>query len=94
MALLPSAFAVFRPSFLIAGALVALGTVGAHTVTRTARSRVAAFDFTGADGVYALVGAGVTHALGSLVGLGRLTRPVALGMVATGALTTKLELTE
>lgn len=94
MALLQSAFAVFRPSFLITGALVALGTVGAHTATRTLNERVVALDFTGADGVYALVGAGVTHALGSLFGLGRLTRPVALGMVATGALVTKLELTE
>lgn len=91
MALLSSALVVIRPSFLIAGALVAAGTVGAHTTTQALRTNVAALDFRGSDAAYALAGAALTHAVGSVLGFGRVTRPVALGMVASGALAAKQE---
>lgn len=94
MALLTSAFVVLRPSFLLAGALVALGTVAADTTTQALRANVASLDFRGSDAAYAAVGAALTHTVGSILGLGRLTRPIALGMVGQGALAAKQEFME
>lgn len=93
MAILPSALTIVRPSFLIAGALVALGSVTAHQVTSALRKHAVALDFRGADAAYAVAGAALTHAAGSVLGLARITRPVALGMVSSGALAAKQELT-
>lgn len=91
MALLTSGLAVVRPSYLLAGVLVAVGTVGADVLVAYVRENVANVDFTGADTVYTLVLAGATYAVGSTLGLGLPVSYVALGMVASAALTAKEE---
>lgn len=92
MAVLPSAATVVvNPGFLLAAALVAVGTVGADSTTKALRANVAAVDFTGSDAAYGLVGAALTHTVGAVLGLKAYTKPIALGMVASASLSAKRE---
>ena len=93
MALLTSTLAVIRPSYLMAGVLVAAGTLGADVGVAFVRTNAIDVPFTGSDAVYALVLAGVTYGVGSTLGLGRPVRFLSLGMVAAAALNAKQEFT-
>jgi len=93
MALLTSTLTVIRPTYLLAGVLVAFGTLGADVGVAFVRANAIDVSFTGSDALYALVLAGVTYGVGSTFGLGRPVRFLSLGMVAAAALNAKQEFT-
>lgn len=92
MALPTGAVVIFNPAFLIAAALVAAGSVVSDDVTERLQSATGNLDFRGAGTALSLVGVALTHGLGTMLGLGFASRPLALGMASTAALTAKQEL--
>lgn len=78
---------VATPEFVQSAALVAVGSIAATVVTDLLRSNVVDLSLTGADALYAMVGAIVTMAAAGSLGMRNIGRPLALGMVASGVQT-------
>lgn len=89
MASLGNAFSkVVSADFLMAAGLVAVGSVASQMVTNLARDNIVDVDMAGGDALYAMAGAVATMAFLPM----NFARPLALGMVATGAQTAATEL--